>query len=99
MRRICITKHAVFFDCRYFGIRKKHILDVFCLSEIPKVRAGFGVDCDYLCTRVFEIVVSLAQTEELPGADPSVKCAKENQHDLLFANQTAEPGHLAVAIR
>ena len=98
MSRIGLAEHAVLLHRRDLGIRKKHILDVFCLSEIPVFRAGFSVDCDNLGASLFEIVVSLAQTEELPGADPSMQCAKENHDGLLFAEQTAEPNHLAIAV-
>jgi len=99
MRVIGIAEHAVFFYSRSIWIGKKHIFDVFYLSEIPLFITGFRINRDYLCSGVFEIVVSLAQTEELPCADSSMECAKENQHDLLFANQAAEPCHLAIAIR
>jgi len=99
MGRIGLAEDAVFLNHRSFGIRKKHIFDVFCLSEIPLFRTGFGVYRNYLRAGLFKVAVSLAQTEELPGADSSMKRPEENQHGLLFTYQAAEPGYLAVAVR
>ena len=99
MCRIRFAKHAILFYRRNLGIGKEHKLYVFGLSEIPLFGAGFGVDRNYLRACLLKIVVSLAQTEELPGADPSMECPKENQDCFLFAQQTAERGHFAIAIR
>ena len=98
MRVVLFIEDTIFFDGVDVGIGKKHKLDVFCLSEIPLFCAGFGIDRDDLCARSFKIVVSLAQTEELPGADPSVQGPEENQHGFLFANQALERGFVSVAV-